>query len=269
MTIHPSKSTDTRPVLLDKVTIAATKSYMYLGTTILNAPIKKQVQHHIDTTSSHLHKFTSFLKKNNEAPLDVKKRVCDSAVSSAIFYSCETWLANDIRATEKPYLTMMKQILGVRDQTPTNIVLLELGLPNATSIIRNRQCKYLKKLQRRSNYEDSYMKKVIDLSISVSSPMGEQIKLLMENDIDHETACLLKMKRIVKCAEATRVKAYLAAYPELVVHPMYSSRPTIIPEWARVEFTRLRLGSHRLRVETGRWSRIPRDQTYEKNTHGY
>ena len=71
ISIHPSKSqflcvnsTDTRPVLLDKVTIAATKSYMYLGTTILNAPIKKQVQHHIDTKSSHLHKFTSFLKKN-------------------------------------------------------------------------------------------------------------------------------------------------------------------------------------------------------------
>ena len=197
----------------------------------------------------------------------------------------------DIRATEKPYLTMLKQILGVHDQIPTNIVLLELGLPNATSIIRNRQCKYRKKLQRRSNYEESYMKKVIDLSISVSSPMGEQIKLLTENDIDHETACLLKMKRIVKCAEATRAKAYLAANPELVVHPMYSSGPTIIPEWARVEFTRLRLGSHRLRVETGRWSCIPRDQryytcaevlqdeehvllhclktAYEKNTHGY
>ena len=63
-------------------------------------------------------------------------------------------------------------------------------------------------LQRRSNYEASYMKKVIDLSISVSSPMGEQIKLLMENDIDHDTVCLLKMKRIVKCAEATRAKAY-------------------------------------------------------------
>ena len=78
----------------------------------------------------------------------------------------------------------------------------------------------------------------------------------------------------------------------LVVRPMDSSRPTIIPECARVEFTRLRLGSHRLRVEAGRWSHNPRDQRYckcaevlqdkehvllhcpktqiyEKNTHGY
>ena len=32
-----------------------------------------------------------------------------------------------------------------------------------------------------------------------------------------------------------------------------------VPEYLRVPFTRLRLSSHRLRIETGRWSRIPRE----------
>ena len=33
-----------------------------------------------------------------------------------------------------------------------------------------------------------------------------------------------------------------------------------IPEHLRVALTRIRLGSHRLKVETGRWSRIPVEQ---------
>jgi len=32
-----------------------------------------------------------------------------------------------------------------------------------------------------------------------------------------------------------------------------------IPEIYRISFTRLRLSSHRLRIETGRWSRLPRE----------
>ena len=34
----------------------------------------------------------------------------------------------------------------------------------------------------------------------------------------------------------------------------------MIPEHARICVTRVRLSSHRLKVETGRWARIPRDQ---------
>ena len=32
-----------------------------------------------------------------------------------------------------------------------------------------------------------------------------------------------------------------------------------IPEYLRLSFSRVRLSAHRLKVETGRWARIPRD----------
>ena len=38
---------------------------------------------------------------------------------------------------------------------------------------------------------------------------------------------------------------------------MYSPA-ALIPEFQRIAFTRMRLSSHRLRIETGRWSRIAR-----------
>ncbi len=43
----------------------------------------------------------------------------------------------------------------------------------------------------------------------------------------------------------------------LSFHPMYHSG---VCETYRVDTTRLRLSSHRLKIETGRWSRIPHQE---------
>ena len=48
--------------------------------------------------------------------------------------------------------------------------------------------------------------------------------------------------------------------PDFNVHCVYRMRSHFIPEHLRIAFTRFRLSSHRLRVETGRWSRLPREQ---------
>ena len=46
---------------------------------------------------------------------------------------------------------------------------------------------------------------------------------------------------------------------ELEPPGIYNSRD-FVPEQHRQAFTRMRLGSHRLKVETGRWSRIPKER---------
>ena len=43
------------------------------------------------------------------------------------------------------------------------------------------------------------------------------------------------------------------------VHPIYTSN-TFIPDYQRQSFSRIRLMSHNLKIETGRWSRIPRER---------
>ena len=45
--------------------------------------------------------------------------------------------------------------------------------------------------------------------------------------------------------------------PELKTHRVYGNK-VYIPDYLRTSFTRLRLMSHRLKVETGRWSRTAR-----------
>ena len=51
-------------------------------------------------------------------------------------------------------------------------------------------------------------------------------------------------------------KRILQPEPELQENPIY--RNPNIPEYNRISFSRIRLGSHHLKIETGRWSRISR-----------
>ena len=52
---------------------------------------------------------------------------------------------------------------------------------------------------------------------------------------------------------------YMERNPILTVHPLYR-RDLCIQEYKRIAVTRIRLSSHYLKVEMGRWSRISREQ---------
>ena len=56
---------------------------------------------------------------------------------------------------------------------------------------------------------------------------------------------------------SSRRKTYCDFNPVFTTHRIYAEN---IPEYLRVAVTRFRLGSHRLKIETGRWSRIPIEQ---------
>ena len=62
----------------------------------------------------------------------------------------------------------------------------------------------------------------------------------------------------IQTADTTRRMTYLEINPTLSVHPLYNSDR--IPEYFRISFKRMRLSSHYLKIETGRWSRIPREE---------
>ena len=47
--------------------------------------------------------------------------------------------------------------------------------------------------------------------------------------------------------------------PHLRVHPVYATKE-FIPDYKREALTRVRLMSHNLRIEVGRWSRTPAEQ---------
>ena len=60
--------------------------------------------------------------------------------------------------------------------------------------------------------------------------------------------------------QGTKFRTYVSINPNGTVHPIYMRKAVSIPDRDRVCTTRLRLSSHSLAIETGRWSHIPRDK---------
>ena len=72
------------------------------------------------------------------------------------------------------------------------------------------------------------------------------------NDLQHETELL---KTNIRLSESSRRVVYCRDInPDLTVHNLYLTKSNIF-EVHRVAFTRFRVSSHSLAVETGRWNR--------------
>ena len=165
MIIHPTKSEyisvngqGTDSFIIDGATIMYAEQYVYLGSTLMNDTVAKQVQAHVDKKHAHSLKFSSFLMKNSDAPFTVKETVFRSAVMAAFLYSSETWMTSDLRAVERPYMRALKELLGVRETTCNDLVLIEAGVGDAKSVIKQKQIKFLTKIFGREDYSESLIK---------------------------------------------------------------------------------------------------------------
>jgi hypothetical protein len=184
-------SADVQPFRVDNLIISHVESYVYLGTPISAAPITDQLKQHLKQKTCHILKFYSFLTKNHDAPFQVKKKVWDSALKAAIFYSCETWLAKDIRPAETIYNATLKSLLGVRSTTCNDIVFIESGEYGAKAYIRHLQATFLHRLLARDDYRGSYLEFVINLAITTRCPAGLLLHdLVNEHQSQKELHCV-------------------------------------------------------------------------------
>ena len=82
--------------------------------------------------------------------------------------------------------------------------------------------------------------------------MGNHIAYLDSLQVDPRSSCFEQLQEQMRSSDSTRSVTYRALNPSPSLHPMYSSNRVI--EHQRISTTRLRLSSHYLKVETGRWS---------------
>jgi len=257
MKLHPSKSQyivvnsyDDEPFIVGNIVVSHTTKYVYLGATVSNNTISAQLEDHIRSKQAHLIKFSSFLRKNSEAPFHIKQRVWESAMSSSVLYGCETWLTNDMATINTALYASLKDLLGVRVQTPNDLILVELGFSPPTALIKKRQKNFLDKMTQSTHFKDSPLEQAIELSKSVRSPMGQYLESLQSVWSD-----LNNIKTKVQSSTSSRAIAYKELNPDLSAHKMYTTREPM-QESHQLATARIRL-SHKLKIETGRWSGIP------------
>ena len=100
----------------------------------------------------------------------------------------------------------------------------------------------------------------IKLTRDHNPPMWRTIETLVEADNIIEN-CIETLKGEVRNSQQSKITTYRSLNPNLNVHNLYKNNNTF-PDYLRISFTRLRLSSHRLAIETGRWNRIERSERY-------
>lgn len=249
---------DHQALKTDALTIENCTKYTYLGAVITqDANISTSVKAQCEAKRAHVIKFEAFVRKNSDMPYPAKKKVFDAALTSAILYSCETWLSPAACNAASPmYAACVRTLLGVRKTTATDLCLIESGIPSLTQYIRSAQKKAIYKLMaERDNLQDDPFIFALGVARESRCPAARYIESLETYDPQTQAAALQDR---VRQSTRTKFRTYVThVNPALVVHDMYALSD--VKENQRLTATRIRLSSHNLAIERGRWSRLPRE----------
>ena len=181
----------------------------------------------------------------------------DAAFSSAILYGSEAWIGVSLKPVEKLYASGVRSLLGVRNSTPLLTCFIEAGLPSLQALVKDRQSKFLRKMisQRQGMEEDDPLMFTLNVMRTLNPGITRHIDALCAHT-DHLKQDNLNTCQAIRHKKGTKFVTYCKVNPELSTHPIYTKYDTIADN-LRITFTRLRLSSHRLRIEIGRWSHIP------------
>ena len=183
--------------------------------------------------------------KNADAPFAVKQTVWNSALMSAILYSSETWLTDDLRSVEQVYNRTLKELLAVRQSTSNTLVYVEASTSDAKSAIKDKQARFLEKLFARDDYQHSYTKQAVDLAMQHRTPMGRMLQMYCDQQgtSHHAHEQLERSKQKILDSDSSRFTIYRDICGDFTKCAIYE-RDSRVSEPARIAVTRLRLSSH-------------------------
>ena len=253
---------DKEPLETGGVVIGYTSKYVYLGAHFTDdGRMKSVIKLHAERCTKHANKFGIFIRKNQNMPYHLKLKVFNAALISAMLYGCETWLTNNLVSVSKHYMTCLKLLLGVRTTTPNELCMIEAHQPEMASIIMKRRCGFINNYLEKATGDEPLIH-IFELCKNANTKMYKLLQTAKDYHGDPTIHSMesLKRKCRMKQLTSTRMATYLEINPELSDHKIYTDPTCYVPDQLRISFTRLRLSSHRLRVETGRWTRIPREQ---------
>ena len=193
-------------------------------------------------------------------PFLYKKKVFDAAVTSAMLYSCESWVTNKVKGLERQYNGLVKCLLGVRKNTSVKLCMIESGIPPVTEVVKKRRCNFFLKAKIECMDMEQPFRVVYEFCRQENTPGYRFFNKEISSRSDRDTLENIKILIRQKPNTATKIVTYRTDFnPPLTVHQVYMASE-FIPDYQRESFTRLRLMSHNLRIETGGWSRTPSEQ---------
>ena len=118
-------------------------------------------------------------------------------------------------------------------------------------LIKTRTGTFMKKELNSDRTSDTPLIKIYKLCEAKRTKGFLFLKNIMNQSTQQDISIVDKLRTL----DSSKVRTYKEINPELSVHPVYTSKD-YINERERLSFTRFRLSSHHLKIETGRWARI-------------
>ena len=253
----------------DKMEIPLDSSYMPYATSviILGSPLsdsgdlRKDLELHYQMRFKNCIKFFNFIRTNRIAPIAVKLKTLSSCVMSTLLYNCETFGPELPKDLEKLYHKLIKSAMNVRPNTPDKIVLIESGLLPLRALVLKRQLKFFRRFKK-SLGENSTRQTVFGkllLDENHTDFIKHYIKLdeKYTNPNEIYTEALSDAKAFIRDNACPDLHYKYYIYDKM--NPDLLPSPFLVSSFGE-NIIRFRCGSHSLPIETGRWSRIPRDE---------
>lgn len=242
---------DKAPLTWKGQVVDYSSNYWYLGSVVTDDGNPSTVAKlHAAEKSKHLLKFFSFLRKNPDMPFLAKRMVADACVVSALTYGVETWMTANFKAMDTLYHRLIKALLGVRSAIPNDMCLLEAGFRPLRERILQSRASLMRTLP---DEPDVPVNKALVLISSITSHRWTSFQVYQGLEVADLS------KQILNKQDKSRFADYVRLNPSLTPHRIYAA---CVPDNLRIAYTRLILSSHRLRSETGRWTRpiTPREK---------
>ena len=243
----------------DSITYA---DYLEILGSHISECIKKDLSLHFQKRFKNIIKYFNYIKANKVAPAAVKLKVLKACVMSTLLYNCEAFGPYIPEGLEEMYHKMIKAALGVRNNCPNLLILIESGFVPLKCLIHARQLKFFRRF-RDSLQKDSARELMFRKLMEKKSAF---LQHYIDLDLKYKDSCQIITEQMNNVTQKIRNLAgdqdnhykywvYLEMNPELKPSP-FLNRIDLIGK----SMTKFRVGSHLLKIETGRWSRLKRDQ---------
>ena len=219
------------------------------------------LQLHFKKRFKNVIKYFNYIKMNKIAPISVKLKVLKSCVVTTLLYNCEAFGYGIPDGLEEIYFKMLRAALGVRSNCPKLLLLIESGFLPIKCLIELRQLKFFRRFKKslqpngtrsaifqhllanKTNFIDHY----VQLDSKYAS--GEDLVTKYRNDLTEKIRNFGRDKQ-----KHYKYWIYLQLNPDLA-KSTFLNRIDAVGKG----IVKFRLGSHQLKIETGRWSRTPRE----------
>jgi hypothetical protein len=184
-------------------------------------------------------------------------------VTSTLLYNSETFGHLLPTGLEPLYYKLIKSALNVRPNTPNEIVLVESGFLPLKALVKKRQLSFFRRFKK-SLRDNSARKSVFeelceDENQTIYLKHYIELDQMYPNPSDIYKEALSELKRTIQEKASFPDKHYrYYIYQEL--NPQLLQSPFLACANGADAITRFRLGSHNLPIETGRWSRVKREE---------